>query len=283
MVESGQDQIRSVAFDSRLHPHLPVEVVERDALLARVDPATLASPQRPSFHLLMLMRSDHGAHTVDFAAISARPGRLVQIRPGQVQVFNTNLPLDATVVLSQPATTSTGSWFPGNVAYCDLDNEALAVAASLIEALRIQQVRFEGDGPTHRIMVSLFDGLLALFDQAQAASHDNRLPDVYVSFRNAIEADLTHQRNVIDYARDIGYSARTITRACQQATGQTAKQILTDRLVLEAKRLLVHTEATAAAISAKLGFSEPTNFTKFFTRNTGQTPSAFRNVHRVNT
>ena len=281
MVESGQERIQSVAFDSRLHPRLPVEVVERDALLARIDPDTLASPQRPSFHLLMLMRSDHGTHTVDFAEISARPGRLVQVRPGQVQVFNTNLALDATVVLSQPATTSAASWFPGNVAYCDLDNEALAVAEALIEALRIQQVRFEGDAPTHRIMVALFDGLLALFDQAHAASNDNSLPDVYVSFRNAIEADLTHQRNVIDYARDIGYSARTITRACQLATGQTAKQVLTDRLVLEAKRLLVHTEATAASISAELGFSEPTNFTKFFTRNTEQTPSAFRVAHRI--
>jgi AraC-like DNA-binding protein len=121
---------------------------------------------------------------------------------------------------------------------------------------------------------------LALFDQARADTVGTRLPQVFLAFRNAIETDLTHRHDVVDYARHLGYSARTITRACQQVTGQTAKAVLTDRLVLEAKRLLVHTDTPAATISAQLGFSEPTNFTKFFTRNTAHSPTSFRNLYR---
>ena len=129
-------------------------------------------------------------------------------------------------------------------------------------------------------MIAIFDALVALFDQARADTVDTRLPEVYVAFRNAIETDLTHRHDVVDYAHHLGYFARTITRACQQATGQTAKRVLTDRLVLEAKRLLVHTDNTAATISRQLGFSEPTNFAKFFTRNTNNSPTTFRQFHR---
>lgn len=280
MVESGQEEIRPVDFDSRLHARLPVEVIERHELLARVDPADLASPQRPSFYLLLLMRSHRGSHTVDFTDIPAQPGRLIHVRPGQIQVFNTKVGFDATLVLSQPAVASTQPWFPRHASYCDLDDGAMTTADTLIDAIRHQQTRFEGDQPTNRLMIALFDALVALFDQAHANTNDTHLPEVYVAFRNAIETNLNHRHNVIDYARHIGYSARTITRACQKATGQTAKQVLTDRLVLEAKRLLVHTDTPAATISAQLGFSEPTNFTKFFTRNTAQAPSAFRHLHR---
>lgn len=280
MVESGQQQIRPVDFDSRLHAFLPVEVIERHDLLARVDRADFSAPQRPSFYLFLLMRSSRGSHRVDFTEIPARRGRLIQVRPGQVQVFTTEIDFDATLVLSQPATPSTRPWFPGHSSYCDLEARGMTTAESIIDALRYQQVRFDGDQATSRLMIALFDALVALFDQTHADTDDTHLPEAYVAFRSTVETDLTHWHDVVDYARYLGYSARTITRACQQATGQTAKRILTDRIVLEARRLIVHTDAPAAAISSQLGFSEPTNFTKFFTRNTGHSPGGFRLMHR---
>lgn len=54
---------------------------------------------------------------------------------------------------------------------------------------------------------------------------------------------------------------------------------MVDRLVLEAKRLLVHTTDPVGVIARQLGFAEPTNFVKFFRRETGTTPGAFRTRH----
>ncbi len=280
MVESGHNQIRSVKFDSPVHKQLPVEVIHWQELVSRVGRRGLVVPQRPSFHALLLFESDQGSHTVDFTTIIARRGRLIQIRPGQVQIWNTEVDLDATIVLAQPSTTSIQPWFPGHRSYCDLTDEGIESARALIDLLRRHQAVFHGDRATGRIMIAVFDALLAVFDQAGAEIVESELPEVYVAFRNAIEADLTHRHTVVDYAHDLGYSARTITRACQRATGLTAKRVLTDRLVLEAKRLLVHTDLPAAAVSTRLGFSEPTNFTKFFARHTGHTPSRFRRLER---
>jgi AraC-like DNA-binding protein len=56
----------------------------------------------------------------------------------------------------------------------------------------------------------------------------------------------------------------------------TAKRVIVERIVLEAKRLLARSALTVAAISHQLGFDEPTNFVKYFKRETGTTPAQFR-------
>lgn len=79
-----------------------------------------------------------------------------------------------------------------------------------------------------------------------------------------------------DYARKLRYSTRTLTRATIAATGSGAKRFIDDRVLLEAKRLLVHTDLSAAAIGERLGFPSATVFTKFFRQRVGRTPTAFR-------
>jgi AraC-like DNA-binding protein len=69
---------------------------------------------------------------------------------------------------------------------------------------------------------------------------------------------------------------RTLTRASQAAVGVGAKRFIDDRILLEAKRLLIHTDLTAASVGQRLGFPRATTFTKFFRLHTNQTPSEFR-------
>lgn len=83
-----------------------------------------------------------------------------------------------------------------------------------------------------------------------------------------------------DYAAALGYSPRTLTRMSLAATGRTAKQVIDDRVVLEAKRLLAHTDRPVAAIGVDLGFSEATNFVKFFIAREGSSPTTFRSGQR---
>ncbi|MFJ8942465.1 helix-turn-helix transcriptional regulator [Streptomyces sp. NPDC102395] len=72
-----------------------------------------------------------------------------------------------------------------------------------------------------------------------------------------------------------------LTRACSAATGQPVKHVIDGRVALEAQRLLAHTDEPVAAVARHLGFLEPTNFGKLFTRHTGVTPGAFRLTHQA--
>jgi AraC-like DNA-binding protein len=103
--------------------------------------------------------------------------------------------------------------------------------------------------------------------------------EVMTRFRREIAVSFAATRRVEDYAERLGYSVRTLTRACLSATGRSAKQVVDRRVALEAKRMLACTDLPVAEIGRRLGFSEPTNFGRFFARETGQTPGAFRDLH----
>jgi len=102
----------------------------------------------------------------------------------------------------------------------------------------------------------------------------------FVRFHQAVERDFARTRRVEDYARALGYSVRTLTRACLAATGHPAKEYIDARVVLEAKRQLVHTSTPVLAIAADLGFRDASDFTKFFRRRDpdGRTPAEFRAI-----
>jgi AraC-like DNA-binding protein len=100
--------------------------------------------------------------------------------------------------------------------------------------------------------------------------------EMLARFRVEIDRRFTDTRQVEEYAKALGCSVRTLTRASLAATGRTAKQLLDDRVALEAKRLLAESELPVAEIGTRLGFTEATNFGRFFTRTAGSTPGQFR-------
>ncbi|MEM7138991.1 MAG: helix-turn-helix transcriptional regulator [Myxococcota bacterium] len=281
MVNSRQTPIREIDFDSPLHPDIPIEVIERAELMQRFPPEYFAAPQRHSFSMMILVRAGRGTHTVDFREVPAVAGRLFQTWPGQVQLWHPTGDFDASLVLSRPESTSSTNGFPGNTAHRDLDRDSMATAEALVAALRTEQRRFAPSIPAQRLMKTLVEALGALFDRADVTPTWDELPEAYVAFRGAIESDLASSHNVRDHVRGLGYSERTVDRACRRVTGQSAKGVLSDRLVLEARRLLAHTDKSAATIAAELGFTEPTNFHKFFRRQTSERPSQFRDKVRA--
>ena len=78
------------------------------------------------------------------------------------------------------------------------------------------------------------------------------------------------------YASQLDTTPRSLARACRYARDSSPKRVIDLRVVLEAKRLLATTSKTAEAIGGSLGFTEATNFVKFFRRIVGSTPDAFR-------
>jgi AraC-like DNA-binding protein len=100
--------------------------------------------------------------------------------------------------------------------------------------------------------------------------------DTFLRLRREVERSYVQTRRVEDYAARLGCSVRTLTRACLAATGRSAKQVIDDRSALEARRLLACTDLPIAEIGQRLGFPEPTNFGRFFHREVGCSPGAFR-------
>jgi AraC-like DNA-binding protein len=99
-------------------------------------------------------------------------------------------------------------------------------------------------------------------------------------FFTILERDHAATRSVAHYARRAGISVRRLAELVSAHAGKSTKQVIDDRVILEQKRLLVHTDLSVKELAARTGFAEPTNLVKFFRHHAQTTPLAFRTEHR---
>jgi AraC-like DNA-binding protein len=90
-----------------------------------------------------------------------------------------------------------------------------------------------------------------------------------------LELHYRELHRVDDYARLLGCSVRTLSRATQAAAGIGARQVIDQRRLLEARRLLGHARWTARAVASHLGFTDTANFGRFFRDHTDLTPATY--------
>ena len=72
-----------------------------------------------------------------------------------------------------------------------------------------------------------------------------------------------------------------MNQATSKVLGKSPKELIDDRILLEAKRLLVHGNKSIKEIGFELGFEEPTNFIKYFRKHIGKTPMEFREGYSI--
>ncbi|MEU9121801.1 AraC family transcriptional regulator [Streptomyces sp. NPDC048506] len=285
-------EIREVAFSAPAGRPAGMEVMTLAELRGRAAACQLSTPHRPGFHHLLVLERGRLAHCVDFREHVLEPGDLLWSRPGQVQHFGDLTGAEGRLVLFEsgfldPATAAAArieDWYGPPV------RRPEGVAARRVdEAMRQLHQEFGAlGGLPLEVHLEVLRHLLAVLvlraaflggpDRDGAA--DGEPNPTYLRFRDAVERDFTRSRRVADYARSLGYAPRTLSRATEATAGVGAKEFIDRRVALEAKRLLAHGDQSAARIADRLGFADATNFSKFFQRQTGSTPIAFRTAVR---
>ncbi len=95
-------------------------------------------------------------------------------------------------------------------------------------------------------------------------------------FIQLIDSHYIHKRTVKEYAELLSVTANYLSQSVKQVSGRNALTFIAERLATEAKSLLLYTNFEIAEIGYQLNFSDPTNFGKFFKKQVGLSPSAFR-------
>ncbi len=283
--------VRAVRFDNPRLAKVGVDVVSLEQLRRRLS-AALDLAERPDFYLLLFLERGAGRHAVDFVELLLKRGHVLFVRPGQVQQWRMEGTLGGELVLVSPeALAPFITRAEADMQLLALDEwpstfapsqPAFSQALADVRRLRADIARFQGSALQAAIIWhELLALLLRLMEDHSAAG--KRLAQhegaVYRIFMRELEKHIDSRISVRELARRVGYSESTLTRACLEATGSTAKEAVDQRVALEAKRLLVHSQSTVVRISHQLGFSEPTNFVKFFRRVAGVSPLSFRAAH----
>ncbi|MDQ0687591.1 AraC-like DNA-binding protein [Streptomyces achromogenes] len=244
---------------------------------------------RIDFHVVMLFDAGPVRHMIDFTRYEAAAGDVLWIRPGQVHRFSTSSEYRGTALTMQPGFLPRATVEATGLYRYDLPpllHPSKAQLAGLRAALTYLRGEYD-DGAAGTLPLSLHTAvlrhsltafLLRLAHLAASGAEATRrqADTTFTLFRDAVEKEFAANHSVSAYADSLGYSRRTLVRAVRAATGETPKGFIDKRVVLEAKRLLAHTDLPIGRVGAAVGFPDPANFSKYFQLHTGQTPVAFR-------
>ena len=99
---------------------------------------------------------------------------------------------------------------------------------------------------------------------------------LYQEFDELLERDFATNHDAGHYAAELGVTTGTLSRLLTRLTGRSTKQVILDRVILEAVRLLRFSDLSIKEIAARLGFSDQFAFSKAFKRQRGEAPADFR-------
>lgn len=281
--------VRAVQYAPPVHHPADVEVMDAEQVRRRVAAIPDRGVERVGFHVLLVVSSGSYEHMVDFEQHRCRAGSILLVRPGEVHEFGRPSTWDGwmcvfraeDVVHRGMATDPLIEALASLPVHGQVGRSALPGAE---ECLR----RMQADGGLRapprtvtdlllaQVRVLVLRLALALAPVEPVAVHDPHVLARFRAFRTAVDAEHHRWHQVQDYARHMGCSAKSLNRATRAVVDRTAKDVIVERLVLEAKRQLAHTTLTVATVGTRLGFGEATNFVKFFRRETGTTPGRFR-------
>lgn len=244
----------------------------------------VTGPDLLDHHALFLVTVGHGSHEIDFRGYPCRPGAIFWARPGQIVRYGNRRDLDGIIVCWDPAVATESAIDgrhsdPNGPAFWQLTGEDEDAVISEVSQLVVDCERHRSGEVAARLLRHQL-AVLLLRISLLPVTDDRALVEsgTYRRMRQEVERLYGQTRRVEDYAARLDCSVRTLTRACLAATGRSAKQVIDDRVTLEAMRLLAASDAPIGDIARWLGFSEPTNFGRFFQREVGCSPGAFR-VH----
>jgi AraC-like DNA-binding protein len=95
-------------------------------------------------------------------------------------------------------------------------------------------------------------------------------------FLDMVEQGYLDARQVAHYAQRLAMTGDHLSTLVRERLGRTASGVIHDRLLLEAKRLLLHGDMSIKEVGYALGMKDPAYFSRWFTKAEGQPPAAYR-------
>ena len=261
-----------------------LEVVRLDGASFGADAQGPRAPHRHDYHELIWTRAGEGRHLIDGEPSPVTAGTVTVIGRGQVHVFERARGLTGAVVrFTDELLQTSPSWLLGGraahtVAVPPSDVERLEATIDILAA----ESRRPPDPCSAGLQRHFLSGLLLWIERwydaartQQREAGDAEL-QLYRRFAQLLERDFARHHDAAHYADALGVPPSALSRALAQATGRTTKELVTDRVMLEAARLLRYTPLSVGEIAFRAGFGDQLYFSRAFKRHYGVAPSAYR-------
>jgi AraC family transcriptional regulator, transcriptional activator of pobA len=247
-------------------------------------------PHRHTYFTVVWIRSGNGFHTLDFNRFPLAPESVCVIAPGQVHNFELEGP-QGFVWMFTPEFLIRHNlhqiMHDGIIApfACDV-NEPKEVPQKLRADLEYifhqaeKELNTTGKAMKQEALAAYLHLFLVfyrrLLPDSEAAQKSTASLSLSKKFKALVENQFSNNHVVTDYAQQLQVTTMHLNDSVKNETGQTPKQVIASRILLEAKRLAVHSQLSTKEVAYSLGFEDPLHFGKFFKTKAGTSFLEFR-------
>jgi len=264
---------------------LPIEKIAREKKKYNHNPEL---PHQLKFYNLIFFTSGSGRHFIDFNWFPVEENSLVYLTKEQVNAFDFSKNLTGfCIIFTEQYFVNCFSNLSKNFMFRLFNPQLFSPILQIPKQsdfrtyFNLLQQEFDKTESFNRktVIESLFVILITKAEDLKQSqtfhiSNSSKIK-IYQNFTSLIETHLSKSRSADFYARELTITYKHLNVICKELVNKTAKNVIDDFVILQAKRNLINSGLKIKELAYKLGFEDPTNFSKYFKKHTSLTPNSF--------
>ncbi len=245
------------------------------------------------FYEILFLTQGEGIHTIDFQQYAIRPNTIFFLSPGQIHELALSEDVQGYIILFTSSFYHFNKTDPHKLFelpfFYNLSQETPPIYLDNTECIQTLTNLFrEAISENKQYLSDKDEAIRALLDLiliqckriyplSQQDEKTNKGKIIVKRFKQLIEEKCKENLSVKDYANLLAISPNYLSETVKSVTGRTSTDLINDRMILEIKRLLKHTDMGISEIAYSLNFADQSYFSKYFKKLTGLSPLEFRN------
>jgi len=246
-------------------------------------------PHKHDFFLCVVFVKGKGEHEIDFKSYEVRPGSVFFLTPGQMHNWKLSSDSEGYIFfhtkefydLNYQNRRVKDFPFYASIYNTPVLNTSLKNLTEVTELLKILLDEFKLTMPMKGYKLASLTDLvyINLSRMYSPGKSDNRLNPGYLlklqKLESLIDVHFKEKKSPTDYAELLNISGKHLNRIVKVSLNKTVSEMIADRIILEAKRMLVKKMYAVSQVADELGFYDHSYFNRFFKKHSGQTPLEF--------
>jgi AraC-like DNA-binding protein len=250
----------------------------------------IEKPHGHDFYLILLITKGSGKHSIDHKEYNVEPGSLFIVSPGQVHCWDLSADTDGYVL-----------FFKKEYFLIDFNHDKLVKLPFFKTSYSVPCLKLEEDEQVtlstmfsninkeyqnhlfnYHEMIRLYLNVLFL-ELSRIYSKKDEQSIIYSyeliqlnRFETLVNKYFKEHKSLVFYADKMNISSKQLSYLCKKVIDKTPSEILLDRVILEAKRLVIHTDMPINAIADELNYNDNSYFIRFFKKVCNVTPEQYR-------
>lgn len=250
----------------------------------------IEKPHKHNFYVSMLFTKGTGTHEIDFNIYDIKPGTVFMLSPGQTHSWNLSEDIDGyiffhsqefldihfvrDIVRDYPVFRSI--FYPNAVYLPETDVHTLEY---LLKTMMNEVL--QNNWKRNQMLVNItsqfyiYNNRILLQEEEFNKVINSQYSSHFLRFEDLLENMYKLEKSAAAYADALNMTQKHLNRICKTMVNQTTTDIIINRVLLEAKRMLIYTEKNFNEIAMSLGYDDYSYFSKIFKRKVGETPKDF--------